>query len=428
MPACICCRGEISFGFGVRLCTVCRPWNSASQVAEFSIPGWQRMLEQEMPELLAQAADGSLPMPMHDAGWAALLHALAPRDVVRPDGPNSTDLARAWELEQAMQMAGSNLLAVGGDRFDTEITDPTMVFLGRIRGRQVSFDYRGLRIENVAVPQGPGRLLLQALLTESGPVTHRFIRLHGRLTGAPSAGAQRRDPGRDRLARALRGMVFQPVGDADAPLVAALRSRANGDPPMCDWDDEGYMLIVADGEESRLALRLPYRIDLLERFLGIWRGRGGTRAAMMLRAVCLVCAQQHGAPSDRATISPHERSFAMLRSVVDGNARIEPHHSGLAIIGMSGVLWTIHPGAGAHGAPYVVGTTHPNHLGNPRGMRPICVFDGREELPLGDRIAAQCLSLLNDEAVGSRIPQIAEGIHIGRRLRHIAVREGEKTH
>jgi hypothetical protein len=43
---------------------------------------------------------------------------------------------------------------------------------------------------------------------------------------------------------------------------------------------------------------------------------------------------------------------------------------------------------------------------------PICMYDGGDTLPLGDRLASVALGLLNDNVLAKQFGQIAAAVHL----------------
>ena len=112
-----------------------------------------------------------------------------------------------------------------------------------------------------------------------------------------------------------------------------------------------------------------------------------------------------GKKGDDVPITPHERSFQLLRSVVDG----------MLITGTSGTQWWMWPGEGAHGSSCIIAPADPrmdNPLDDPGAcLEMICLFESKQHLPLGDRVVSNVLGLLNDEAMAQRIHQVKSAIH-----------------
>ena len=134
------------------------------------------------------------------------------------------------------------------------------------------------------------------------------------------------------------------------------------------------------------------------------------RVSDRLRALCLQWARDFGLQAPRVRITPHERSFGLLRSIVDANPEtIICHPNGMSIIGRLCVTWRVNPGKGVHGTPYTIRpSTHAGMVIN----SPICMFDGGDTLPVGDRLASVALGLLNDNMLATQFVQIAAAVHL----------------
>ena len=246
------------------------------------------------------------------------------------------------------------------------------------------------------------------MLTDSLQGVNGFLAIHSALTGANRGTSN--EP-QSRIAMALRGMMFMPVGSAKAPMLSVSdhRSRGGQAPPMCDWNSEGYLLGIVGKNSERRVLPLPQDPRVLERFTNTWRGRHGSAAAMRLRAYCLVSGLRIGLGANAATITPHERSFQMLCGIASSNEEVTASAHGLLVKGTSGVQWLIRPGNGAHNSPYLI---HPVRTLEPlRLLTAVCLYDSGHNLPLGDRLASQTLALLNDKAVATKVYQVAAAIN-----------------
>jgi hypothetical protein len=101
--------------------------------------------------------------------------------------------------------------------------------------------------------------------------------------------------------------------------------------------------------------------------------------------------------------------------VVEANrANIVVTEYGMLLTGTSGTRWWLRAGQGVHGSKCIIATANPrldDPLDDPTAILDmVCLYEAKQHLPLGDRIVANLLGLLNDEAVASRIFQVHHAI------------------
>tara|TARA_B100001996_G_C18626801_1_gene580090 strand:- start:908 stop:1426 length:519 start_codon:yes stop_codon:yes gene_type:complete len=162
-------------------------------------------------------------------------------------------------------------------------------------------------------------------------------------------------------------------------------------------------------------MSLPKSSRAIEAFTAIWNGRDGSRLARHLRGISFRWALSSGIIQSDSVANPTERSFLLLRSIIDASPNIKMDGFQISIIGSSGVEWRISAGVGVHGAPYIVRPVGRTKEGKTVLFREVCAYDAADELPIGDRIATMTLSLLNDENTAKRVDTIRMGINMVKR-------------
>ena len=411
---CRCCRSPMLADDSPdeELCAVCLPWNNMRELMRTSVPAWQIHMQRDQQQLLDDAddwldGDGAeiAELLPSEPAWAALLRAVSGQRHIRADS-NEVDLESEPELDALRTMLSSRRSPLFPDLTDSDV-DPLQGELRvEVTGHRLVSDDRSLLVDGVRIEAGPGDLLLRMLFEANCEVaTARFLRMLAHIEGRQEEDGTDLEVRRRRAA--LRSCRFHTVGAADAPRPAAnLEGFMEATPPLCDWDSRRWMLGIDDGTGSRVLLPLPCTPTLVERFLSIWSGRPNRRVSDRLRAICLRWAARCSTSSPEARITPHERSFGMLRGVVDANPeRVAFLEDGLLVTGTMGVRWSITRGVGVHNTPYVMEPVCMIDL--ERKGRPVCMFDESTELPLGDRLVMTVLGLLNDSSISKTIPQVA---------------------
>ena len=410
---CRCCRSPMLADDSPDedLCAVCLPWNNMRELMRTSIPAWQIHMQRDQQQLLYDAdewldGDGAeiAELLPSEPAWAGLLRAVSGQRHIRADS-NEVDLESEPELDALRTMLSSRRSPLFPDLTDSDV-DPLQGELRvEVTGHRLVSDDRSLLVDGVRIEAGPGDLLLRMLFEANCEVaTARFLRMLAHIEGRQEEDGTDLEVRRRRAA--LRSCRFHTVGAADAPRPAAnLEGFMEATPPLCDWDSRRWMLGIDDGTGSRVLLPLPCTPTLVERFLSIWSGRPNRRVSDRLRAICLRWAARCSTSSPEARITPHERSFGMLRGVVDANPeRVAFLEDGLLVTGTMGVRWSITRGVGVHNTPYVIEPVCMVDL--ERKGSPVCLFDESTELPLGDRLVMTVLGLLNDSVISQTIPQV----------------------
>ncbi len=409
---CECCRSPMLERSPEPLCAVCAPWNDAEVIRSWQKPVWQQHLMEDMPEFLDEIGEklemGRLPMPDNDESWRTALMAITERDLAPQREIHEVIEEQMQRTRDTLVKRDSPLFMDGHERLHpSSAREKHQCERMSVAQHVMVLQEDGLCIGEHLIQGGPGSLLLR-MLTDSLDGVNGFLALHAAMTGSNRSST---DEPQSRIAMALRGMMFMPVGSAKAPMLSVRdhRSRGGQAPPMCDWNSEGYLLGIVGKNSERRVLPLPQDPRVLERFTNTWRGRHGSTAAMRLRAYCLVSGLRIGLGANAATITPHERSFQMLRGIVSSSDEVTASAYGLLVKGTSGVQWLIRPGNGVHNAPYLI---HPVRTLDPLGLlSAVCLYDSGHDLPLGDRLSSQTLALLNDKAVATRVQQVAAAIN-----------------
>jgi len=433
---------------GLELCPVCAIWNTPAGFSKRLIPVWQRLVGEQFPELsdeMHMAIYNDLGLEHNELCWATILSLVTGKKVSASGAAvedcswdiiacldaaervaRNADLAlfRSGEIQSsdADSGLGSNLVALDLGKFTLAVHQ------------------RGIIVDGVTVRNGCGNLLFsiiaEALLDNNSKThpAHRFNGLHNELCREDGA-VCRNDLGQETIRRKMIRRQFQVIGDANAPP-PFIQERSFGvgeeldPPPLCSWDNHTYSLGM-HLNNSRHLLELPRNIGLLEFFVRTWRGRYGSESALKLRAACLELAPIFGQIGDNVPITPYERSFQLLRAVVEANrANIVVTEYGMLLTGTSGTRWWLRSGQGVHGSKCIIATANPrldDPLDDPTAILDmVCLYEAKQHLPLGDRIVANLLGLLNDEAVASRIFQVHHAIKHSQAIKQRYVNEAER--
>lgn len=411
---CRCCRGGVDEEKDFVLCEVCSPWIILPKLLAKSKPAWQSFLEKSRKDLLREVdrwlSEEEVIMRRlpYDEGWHHLL-ALVTGSVAPLHRHGRVEAHRDYleflKVRDLLAARGSRLFpgVEGGVDSESEI-DITF------NGHFVSTSGTSLIVDRARVEHGPGRLLF-AMMAENridSPVL-RFLRVLNHIEGVLHREVDEAESARRAMLSTGR---FTPVGAAEIPYDSDVAIEAPL-PPLCDWNEETFLLGIEVGVSGRKVIQLPADPTLLEQFLSLWDGRASVALSNRIRAISLQIARRIGSASEDARITPLERSFSLLRSSVEANReRVFATRQALFITGMSGVTWRVRPGRGAHGSPYLIQTVIP------RGVAmgtPICMYDN-SNLPLGDRLNSILLSLLNDEILANQFMQISEALRENRRI------------
>ena len=385
------------------LCPVCKPWNNEKELLRSSMPAWQNYLQEQQHNLMREAEEwlkgehriiGAFP---YDHGWAELLRRITGNNNIACSS-NELESHRDYHVYLQIRkiLAGRNsdlFPNLVGSKYNGE-------FEGRFNGYKIKTSKSGLIIDGVRVEKGPGSLLFMMMLeSRIESVVLRFLTIlrqiegHTRISNSVNIEEQR---------NVLRNGMFSLFGSSDAPQPEGKRKKT-APPPLCDWDHKTYLLGIETGVGERHVIQLPTQPHLLERFLTIWSGRPTMQVSDRLRALTICLTKLVGYQAEDARITPLERSFSLLRSVVDNNSdKVVKNNNALFIKGGSGIIWRVKPGRGAHNSPYLIQTLSKNNL---TLGRPICMYDDAD-LPLGDRLSSVILSLINDDKLRHKFEQI----------------------
>ena len=426
---CRCCRSTLlaEDSPDAEMCAVCLPWNNVRELMRTSVPAWQIHMQRDQQQLLDDAddwldGDGAQIAELlpSEPAWAALLRAVSGQRHIRADS-DELDLESEPELDALRTLLSSRHSPLFPGVADDDVNPLQDELRIEVAGHRLVSDERSLLVDGVPIEAGPGDLLLRMLFEANYEVaTARFLRILAHIEGRQDEDGVNLEQRRRRTA--LHSCRFHSVGAADAPRPTAnLKGFSESTPPLCDWDSKRWMLGIDNGTGSRVLMPLPSTPTLVERFLSIWSGRPSRRVSDRLRAICLRWAARCSTSSPEARITPHERSFGMLRGVVDANPeRVAFLEDGLLVTGTLGVRWSITKGQGVHNTPYVI---EPVCMDDPdRKGNQVCLFDQSSDLPLGDRLVMTVLGLLNDSTISQTIPQVALAVamlnHRGRGTPH----------
>jgi hypothetical protein len=407
---CRCCREPIVHDVHHALCHACRPWNDADQLIRESTPAWQGYLQSNSAPILDEVLEwfhtsGVLSHLLpSDEAWAALLREVSGREQIRWTADPLEGHCESSVLTALRErLASRNSALFPGER---AVVDHDSEVEGHFAGHHLKTAGVSLVVDGVRVDRGPG-LLLFRMMTErkDEPAAHRFLKILRLIEGDCAAESQQLHKRRRAM---LRDGRFQTAGAADAPRFDEQNGYSRP-PPLCDWDSDRYLLGIEVASGGRYVIPLPVHPHLIEQFLTIWSGRPNMRVSDRLRALCLQWALNFGTEAPQVRITPHERSFGLLRSIVDANSEaIICQLQGMRITGALGVTWRVSPGRGVHGSPY---TIRPSSLDGRVVGPAICMYDGGPTLPLGDRLASVALGLLNDNLLARQFVQIAAAVH-----------------
>ncbi len=393
------------------VCSVCSPWwPSVKSMVELT-PAWQKDAEEcEFSDEIMRWIEENNIQP-DDEGWAKVLSKIM-------GDTETSELLDEWNdrtisiiLEDIKRVILPELpLFQSGIFRNQKIWGlSTDLRFGKVMDTEVLYDNGVLRIDGHKIAYGPGNLLMRFLLENRTDPGGRFSRVMQQLLGLsakdlsqrerlPETNSNRKWEGGFRLAGSVRPFL--------------LGSEFNSPDPPFDWNPEGFDLVVLDNERNRHRMPLPKSSRSIEAFTAIWNGRDGPILAKHLRGISFRWALNTGILQSDSIANPTERSFQLLRTIVDTMPHIEVDGFQLAIIGTSGVEWRISAGTGMHGAPYIVRPVGRTPLGNAVLFREVCVYDDSEQLPIGDRIATMALGLMNDEDTAKRVDTVRQGINM----------------
>ena len=411
LPCNLCRTLTVESDLSGGVCSVCSPWWPSVRSKIELTPSWQKDAEEcKFSEDIMKWIEENNFHP-DDEGWAHVLSRIM-EDV------NSSELLDEWN-DSTISLILPDIKNViipelplfqrGINRIQTSHQLSSDLRFGKIMDTEVLYDDGVLRIDGHKIAYGPGNLLMRFLLEKRNDPGGRFSRVMQQLLGLsandlsqrdrlPETGSDRKWEGGFRLAGSVRPFL--------------LGSEFNLPDPPFDWSPEGFDLVVLDNERNRHRMPLPKSSRAIEHFTAIWNGRDGSRLAKLLRGISFRWAMNSGIIQSDIVANPTERSFQLLRTIVDSMPYIQVDGFQISIIGTSGVEWRISAGIGVHGAPYVVRPVGRTPQGNPVLFREVCVYDDAEHLPIGDRIATMALGLMNDEDTSKRVDTVRLGIQM----------------
>ena len=400
---CRCCREPLLKNNDRILCSVCRPWNNPNELLRLSMPAWQNYLEQHQKELMRETREwlrieqriiGAIP---YAAGWAELLRKISGNDQIYCSNiyiEDHRDYEEYLKIREVLVSRKSKMFP----GLEADVCGDAEIEV-RFNGHNIRTSGTAMIVDGARVSQGPGTLLFMMMLEKRAEsVVRRFLDIFEQIEGNTKITKTTIERNRRE---ALRGGLFSLIGSSDAPQPESKRMKAVP-APLCDWSHDTYLLGIEIEGRGRHVIPLPTQPDLLEKFLTIWNGRPSMYASDRLQALSRHLAIMIGIEAEDARITPLERSFSLLRSVIDTNSEfIEIINGEFFVKGRSGVTWRVKPGEGAHGSPYLIQTSN---AGFSFGQ-PICMYDDAK-LPLGDRLASVVLGLLNDNILRTQYEQI----------------------
>lgn len=410
MAHCELCRTETeqaSMMFG-GLCAVCEPWWNLVRDLVERTPSWQidaMADEAAIVDLERLHENGIEP---NDEGWAEILSWFLPNT-------SAESLLDGWSDDSIISLL-TNMRSVLDEKsplFDIDAPPRPHGYrklFSRsclLNGHHLQSSTTGLDVGDWTLTYGPGHLLLRLILSEGNDPGGRFVRLMKQLMGMNGINLR---PITDRMELRKDQLWIQDIRLPGAVRPFILETVKWPEDPPFNYSPEGFHITVLDDNRTRHELQLPRSPRAIEEFSAIWNGRDGADIARRLRGLTIAWAIDSGKENQGGVANPTERSFYLLRSVVDAMPGIWCDGSHLRIAGSSGVHWRLSPGRGAHGAPYIIRPVAQTPGGNEVLFREICAFDAADDLPLGDRICTVILGLLNDEDTRHQIRTVNEAV------------------
>lgn len=165
-----------------------------------------------------------------------------------------------------------------------------------------------------------------------------------------------------------------------------------------------------NGRQRRWCSMLPESMILRQALAEILLGHHGQEPLWRLRAGAINdTVYWKNYLSTEVWEKPRKKSFQYLRQIVEANSEIKPTPKGLVIQGESGANYLLQAKSFNEGAPTTVVLNLPSvsSLTGPT-KQSVCIhMELGCKLPLGDRIAALALGLVNDIKTARRIEQLA---------------------
>ena len=431
---CICCRQDMPSG-DIQMCEICAIWNREEELIRRLEPVWQRNGHYGNHDEIAKMVEAFELKNVYNGttiSWHKVLSLAIGKEVpaltVKKRKGIENEHFSLFHLRNTAQKIGNPMF--NGNEILSPSVDIENVSGRRMSGGktidlsgglQVAVDKKAIRFSGFSIEQGSGDILLQMIMdyfrepSDPMQIAVRYNRLHSELCWSEG---MKKNNGDDVFNQPTIRSLFTAVGDPNTPppdykkfTTYVRKNNSNiSPPPLCTWNEKGYLMgLRIDGE--RKLLPLPNKLNLLEIFIKTWRGRYGSEARKKLRTACYCLSFSFGQTGEGYPLTPHERSFQLLRSIVKANEdRIRCHNNGFLVKGSSGFWWWITHGNGAHGSECVLALADPrveNPGENPNAvLNQICLYESSQELPLGDRICSNVLGLLNDLEISQNIPQV----------------------
>ena len=410
MAHCELCRTEtdeaVMFG---GLCEVCEPWWHLVRDLVQRTPSWQIEAmadDAAMVDLERVRKNG---IEANDEGWAEVISWLLP-------DTSADSLLDGWSDDSVLSLL-TNMSSVfdedsplfnGGTPLRHHVQHKAFMGPCLLNGHHIQTSSVGLDVGDWTLTYGPGHLLLRLILSQGSDPGGRFVRLMKQLMGMNGIDFR---PIMERMNLRKDQLWIQDFQSPGAVRPFILETVKWPEDPPFNYTPAGFHITVLNEDGKRHVLQLPRSPRSIEAFIAIWNGRDGADIARRLRGLTMAWAIDSGHEDQGEVANPTERSFYLLRSVVDAMSGIWCDGSHLRIAGSSGVHWRLSPGRGAHGAPYIIRPVAQTPGGNEVLFREICAFDAADELPLGDRICTVALSLLNDADTRHQIHTVNNAVH-----------------
>lgn len=429
---CICCRKEVPEGSS-QLCEVCNAWNSEAELIRRIEPVWQRVGQYGSNEEIEQMVDlfeKSGIYKEEEIDWNSVLGIVLGKELTAPKREkyrrSDVEVHSLFFFRNTAQRLANPLFNNNNisSRAKNGVKMGRKTYAGRSFGlankAEVYIDQNMIEISGQQIFEGSGNILLQVIseyfqdASDPSQIAIRFNQIHAELCGQKSWSEESKSAFEMPIIRTL----FTAVGDPNLPPTDYKRftnylrksKQEFSPPPLCTWNEKGYLMGLRTMNERKL-LPLPKKLHLLERFVRTWKGRYGMEATKKLRTACYCLSFSFANIGEGVPLTPHERSFQLLNSVVLANSeRIKPHKGGLFVKGTSGFWWWINHGVGAHGSECVLAIASPEDddkdIENNVLKNRVCLYESDKDLPLGDRICSNVLGILNDQEIAIQIPQV----------------------
>ena len=323
MLPCNLCRTlteESNLSGGV--CSVCSPWWPSVKSKVELTPTWQKDAEdcKFSEDIMKWIKENNL--QPNDRGWAEVLSKIMGK--VNPsellDEWNDATISLILEDIKNVIIPELPLFQRGTNRIQTPHQLSSELRFGKIMDTEVLYDDGILRIDGHKIAFGPGNLLMRFLLEKRNDPAGRFSRVMQQLLGLSTMDLSQRDR--------LPEINFNSKWEGGFRLAGSVRPFLLGsdfnlpDPPF-DWSPEGFDLVVLDNERNRHRMKLPKSTRSIETFTAVWNGRDGPKLAKLLRGISFRWAINSGIIQTDSVANPTERSFQLLRTIVDSMPHIK---------------------------------------------------------------------------------------------------------